>query len=364
MIIKNLNALGLYGGASLNSIELALIDSDGVDVHKILKTTVIPYPETLALDIRAVIGKRTLDYIELDNDEAVKRLKNNVSEFYVEAINHFRENEIIDIIGVDSLTIGCDAKNKCSYQIEDGNYLCNALKQRVITHFHKADLLTGGQSSPLMPAFVNAIGQNINKPALFIYVGTICSLIYLGQSGEMFAFDCAPGLAMLEDWTFKHAKMQTDYNGKSAALGKVHNQVKEALLRHKFLHQLPPKALDIMRFCDKKEHLEGLSLEDGAATATAFIAEAVFQSALDFLPKIPSDIYIVGEGIKNPTLCRMIKQNFAPREPQILPQWRTLGAASTAYNTVRRLYALPITFPTTTGAYEPMSGGEIYEKKD
>ena len=363
MIIKNISALGIYGGASLNSIELALIDSDGIDVYNVLKTVVIPYPESLALDIRAVISRRLSDYNELENDEDVRQLKSNVSDFYVEAVNHFSADAKVDVIGIDSLTIGCDIANKCSYQIEDGQRICEGLGCRIVTHFHKADLLTGGQASPLMPAFVDAIGQKLPKPALFVYIGAVCSLIYLGETGEMVAFDCAPGLAMIEDWTFRHAKMQTDYNGKLAALGKVQQQILEVLLRHKFLHQLPPKALDIMRFSDKKEHLEGLSLEDGAATATAFIADAIYQAALDFLPKIPADIYVVGEGIKNPTLCRFLKQNFAPREINILPQWRTLGAAATAFNAVRRLYALPLTFPTTTGTNEPMSGGEIYEKK-
>lgn len=37
MIIKNIHALGLYGGASLNAVEMALIDSDGVDVYDVLK---------------------------------------------------------------------------------------------------------------------------------------------------------------------------------------------------------------------------------------------------------------------------------------------------------------------------------------
>ncbi|MBR1903707.1 MAG: anhydro-N-acetylmuramic acid kinase, partial [Alphaproteobacteria bacterium] len=190
----------------------------------------------------------------------------------------------------------------------------------------------------------------------------VCSLIYFGSSGEIMAFDCAPCIAMIEDWTFKHANMQTDYNGKLAATGKVHPQIVEALLKHKFLAKNPPKSLDIMIFSDKKEHLEGLSLEDGTATATAFIAEAVFQAALDFLPKIPHNIYIAGEGCKNPTLRRFLKQNFAPRDLQVLPFAEATGAMATALNAVRRLYSLPITFPTTTGISEPMTGGEIYEK--
>ena len=362
MIIKNINALGIYGGASLNSVELALLNTDGVDLQNVLKTAVVPYPETLALDIRTVINRRQPDYKELENSREVQDLKDKISTFYAEIIPPFVSENNVDIIGIDSLTIGYDAANHCSYQIENGRQICELLGYKTVTHFHKADLLSGGQASPLSPAFFNALGQKLEKPVLFVDVGTVSSLIYLGSTGELIAFDCAPGMAMIEDWTFKHANMQTDYNGKSAAIGTVHRQVVEALLRHKFLHRTPPKSLDIMSFSEKKEHLEGLSLEDGAASATAFIAEAIFQAALDFLPKIPHDIYLTGSGVKNPTLRRFLKQNFAPRDIKTLPDLLTVGAAATAFNAVRRLYSLPITFPTTTGTYEPMTGGEIYEK--
>lgn len=362
MIIKNINALGVYGGASLNSVELALINTDGVDLHHVIKTAVVPYTETLAQDIRSVINKRLLDYKELETSSEVQRLKDKVSTFYAEIIPPFVAENAVDVVGVDSLTIGYDAANRCSYQIESGRQICEMLGYKTVTHFHKADLLSGGQASPLLPAFFNALGQKMEKPVLFVDVGTVSSLIYLGTSGELVAFDCAPGLAMIEDWTFKHANMQTDYNGKLAATGTVHKQIVDALLKHKFLQRIPPKSLDIMSFSEKKEHLEGLSLEDGAATASAFIAEAIFQAALDFLPKIPHDIYLTGSVVKNPTLRRFLKQNFAPRELQTLPDLLTVGAAATAFNAVRRLYSLPITFPTTTGAYEPMTGGEIYEK--
>ena len=362
MIIKSINALGIYGGASLNSVELALLNTDGVDLQNVIKTGVVTYPDSLAQDIRTVINRRQLDYKELENSIEVQNLKNKISQFYAEIIPPFVAENAVDVIGVDSLTIGCDAQNHCSYQIENGRQICDLLGYKTVTHFHKADLLSGGQASPLSPAFFNAIGQKFEKPVLFINIGTVSSLIYLGTSGELIAFDCAPGVAMIEDWTFKHANMQTDYNGKLAATGKVHKQIVDALLKHKFLQLIPPKSLDIMSFSEKKEHLEGLTLEDGAATATAFIAEAVFQAALDFLPKIPHDIYLTGAGVKNPTLRRFLKQNFAPRELQTLPDLLTTGAAATAFNAVRRLYSLPITFPTTTGAYEPMTGGEIYEK--
>lgn len=368
MIIKSLTSLGLYGGASLNSIELALLVSDGLDVQKLIKSTTVLYPEDLALDLRKLIARRNWSFDELEESSEVQKVREDISDFYCESIADFCGAEKPDCIGVDGLTVFNDPKNKCSYQLEDGHKIVAKLKQSVVTHFRKADLLSGGQASPLSPAFFNFIGQTLPKPLLFIDVEAVCSIIYIGESGEITAFDCSPGTAMIEDWTFRHANMQTDYNGKLAALGNIHQQVVNSLLKHKTLQKVPPKSLDILEFADKKEHLEGLSLEDGAATAANFIAEAIYQSALNFLSAIPQNIFIGGEGIKNPTLLRYIKQNFAPRKvvnlTEINPKLTTIGAQIAAFNAVRRIYGLPITYPNTTGAYEPMTGGEIYEYRN
>ena len=365
MVIKSLTALGLYGGASLNSVETALLVSDGLDIQKLIKAATIPYPDELSLKIRNLLTKRGWTFEDLENNGEVQQVREKISRFYTECINDFCADIKPDCIGVDGLTVFSDPQNRCSYQLEDGHIISSLLQRQVITHFHKADLLSGGQASPLTAAFFNFIGQTIQKPVLFIDVETVCSLVYIDETGKITAFDCAPGTAMIEDWTFRHANMQTDYNGKLAALGSVHTQVVNSLLKHRILKKMPPKSLDIMQFSDKKEHLEGLSLEDGAATAANFIAEAVYQAALDFLPAIPRQIYVCGEGTKNPTLLRLIKQNFAPRRvfnlTEINPRLTAIGAQATAFNAVRRIYALPITYPNTTGACEPITGGEIYE---
>ena len=213
-MIKNMTVLGVFGGASLNSVELALVKTDGIDINEIIKTAVVPYPEPLAMEIRSVIGRRICDLSFLQENKQIQQLQQEMTDFYLEAVNDFCSAEEFDEIGVDSLTICNDPADKCSYQLEQGHELSRKLGRRVVTHFHKADLLSGGQASPLTPAFFNAIGQNIERPALFIDLETVSSLVYLGVSGELLAFDCAPGLAMIEDWTFRHANMQTDYNGR------------------------------------------------------------------------------------------------------------------------------------------------------
>ena len=156
----------------------------------------------------------------------------------------------------------------------------------------------------------------------------------------MIAFDCGPGNAAINDWVMKHGGMHMDYNGKLAITGKVNEQIVASMMRHKFFAQYPPKAADRTIFNEKLEHLEGLSLEDGAATATAFIAEAVAYSLLLYLPEIPGKLIVCGGGAKNPTLVRFLRQRLpdigistAAEEGltsmrwkrRLLPIWRCAG---------------------------------------
>lgn len=365
MTIKHIKSFGIFGGASLNCVETALLETDGLDIFKVSGTSQIFYPENLANDIRSIIGRRDLSLDDMRNDAKVMRIEKNITEFYAEIITNVADDEQIDVVGVDGLTVLNKPEDRCSYQIEKGLDLRKLIKPKVVTHFHKADLLAGGQSSPLSPAFYNAVTQHLPKPILIIDVEAVSSLIHISETGWMTAFDCAPGVAMIEDWTYRHANMQTDYNGKMAAVGNVHTQIVDKMLNHKVLRKSPPKSLDIMCFADKKEHLEGLSLEDGAATATSFIAKAIYKAAREFLPDVPDKIILAGDVAKNPTLRRQIKHEFLPLKIEnlrdIYVDDKAVGAQITAFNAVRRLNNMHITYPSTTGAYEPLSGGEIYD---
>ena len=181
----------------------------------------------------------------------------------------------------------------------------------------------------------------------------------------MIAFDCGPGNAAINDWVMKHGGMHMDYNGKLAITGKVNEQIVASMMRHKFFAQYPPKAADRTIFNEKLEHLEGLSLEDGAATATAFIAEAVAYSLLLYLPEIPGKLIVCGGGAKNPTLVRFLRQRLPDIGISTAAEEgfdvNALEAQAFAYLAVRRLYHLPATFPSTTGVAEPMVCGQVSE---
>ena len=96
------------------------------------------------------------------------------------------------------------------------------------------------------------------------------------------------------------------------------------------------------------------------------ISQAIKNAVNNFLPEHPTHIYICGEGEKNPSLVRFLKHDFADYQiscfSDCYTEYQNSGAINVAFNTARRIYALPITFPTTTGVEAPMMGGEIYDE--
>lgn len=107
--------------------------------------------------------------------------------------------------------------------------------------------------------------------------------------------------------------------------------------------------------------MAGLSLEDGAATLTAFAAEAV-ALGLRTLPRQPAELIVCGGGRHNPALMAAIGERLAVRvRPAEAVGWRgdAIEAEAFAYLAARAAAGLPISFPTTTGVAKAMTGGRL-----
>ena len=72
---------------------------------------------------------------------------------------------------------------------------------------------------------------------------------------------------------------------------------------------------------------------------------------------------MAGGGARNPTLMRMLAERLSPATVETADAvgWssQSLEAQAFAYLAVRTLNDMPITFPTTTGAPQPMGGGVL-----
>ena len=120
-----------------------------------------------------------------------------------------------------------------------------------------------------------------------------------------------------------------------------------------------PKSLD--RFDFLSSMADGLGVEDGAATLTAFTTSAVGR-ALDLLPRRPERLVVCGGGRRNPTIMRMLRERAGVEAvPAEAVGWRgdAIEAECFAFLAVRVLRGLPISFPTTTGAPPPLTGSVL-----
>lgn len=366
MIIKGLNCLGLMGTSTFGGVELSLIRTDGLDILDRKMSRIVPYPDEMKERIRSVLGlKRDID----DNEQKLQTVDMEVSDFYVQLIREFAADcgETIDLVGVEGITILHNPNIPYTYQLGNGRYIAQKTGIKTVTHFRNADICSGGQGTPISSVYFNAVSTDEIKPIAYVNISGKTSITWIGSFGELIGFDCGAGDNFINNWTAKHANMDNDYNGRLAITGKVHEKIVNTLMHHKFFAKFPPKSAYTGIFADKAEHLEGLSLEDGAATASAFVAEAICYSVCLYLPELPKKIVICGKGSKNPTLIRFIRQRI-PSIEVVTSQEEgisadTVNAEVNAFLSARTFYSLPITFPSTTGVPEPMCGGEFYEAK-
>jgi len=365
--IKKIHALGLMSGTSLDGVDVASITTDGIDVYDFGKAYTVPYNDRLRESIREILG------LKPDNEENTQRIgkvEEELTKFHADVVNEYTNNyqNDIDIIGFHGHTIHHEPHNHYTHQIGNGQLLANLCNKNVIGNFRKADILSGGQGAPLVPIYHCALSNSFNKPLAILNIGGVANITWIGRNGELLAFDTGPGNAPINDWILKHSGEHMDYNGKLAALGKIDGKVLASLMRHKYFAVYPPKSIDRNIFNEKLEHLEGLSLEDGAATATAFTAEAVAYSCAMYLPEQPETLIVCGGGANNPTMLRFLRQRMD--QVNVITakeaEWDSdaLEAQAFAFLAVRRLYGLPATYPTTTGAPEPIICGEFFKPQN
>ncbi len=124
-------------------------------------------------------------------------------------------------------------------------------------------------------------------------------------------------------------------------------------LEHPFFALPPPKSLDRNDFASLT--LREMPPADGAATLTAFTAEAIAR-IVPLLPKAPRSWIVAGGGARNLTMLRMLRERLAPATIEAAD---TLGwsadaieAQSFGFSAARGLKGLPL-----PGA--PMRGGVI-----
>lgn len=360
---KIMRALGLMSGTSLDGIDVAYIETDGESrVHRGHARTFDYSSEMRRMLVNALAEAKSLSQRD-ERPAALVAAELALTESNAAAVLDFlRLHAIaasaIDVIGFHGQTVLHRPDAGMTVQLGLGKLLADMTGCPVVYDLRAGDVAAGGQGAPLVPVYHRALTSALpDRPLAIVNIGGVANVTWIGADGRMIAFDTGPGNALLDDWMTKTSGVARDENGFTSARGRVADDVVRFYLSHSFFAEPPPKSLDRNAFF--WDLVEGLSVEDGAATLAAFTAGAIAK-AREHLPQEPALWIICGGGRRNKTimsqLAGLVQNAVVPAEAVGL-DGDSVEAEAWAYLAVRSLKGLPITFPGTTGVASPMTGG-------
>jgi len=369
-----MRAIGLMSGTSMDGIDIAVIETDGETVSWFGPSTIelygAPHERLLRAAMEAAPAMRTRD----ERPGVIREAEAAVTALHASAVNTFLQiNGIdrgtVDIVGFHGQTILHRPAERLTVQLGDGAALAREIGLPVVYDLRAADVEAGGQGAPLVPVYHRALVRTLDNPhpVAVLNLGGVANITFIDGDGDPIACDTGPANALIDDFMRERTGATRDEDGAAAGRGRVDEVAIAKLLTHPFFAQPCPKSLDRNDFrAWVAEHagLKEKSTEDGAATLTMLTAASVARVVAQ-LPRAPKSWIAVGGGASNPMLMRMLAEQLAPAVVETGRQvgWSeaALEAQAFAFLAVRSLKGLPLTFPSSTGAHKPMTGGVLVE---
>ncbi|MEO0911521.1 MAG: anhydro-N-acetylmuramic acid kinase [Pseudomonadota bacterium] len=357
--MRPLWALGLMSGTSLDGIDAAMVQTDGVRIFAFGESRFRPYQQDEHALLRRALGAMP-DAPGLSEVTACVDMCHSV----------VAEGFSPDVVGYHGQTLSHDPSAFHTFQVGDGTALSESLGRTVVWDFRTADVLSGGEGAPLVPVFHFAAAKmaELEGYVAILNIGGVANVTWLDAGAEvadspdaLLAFDTGPGNALINDFMAARRDMGMDRDGALAAEGVPDEGIVARLLTHPYFTKPPPKSLDRDAFRHALDALRPLSDADGAATLTALTAASIAASTRH-MPHPPDRWLITGGGRQNATLMRMIAAHTnTPVDPveAVGLDGDMLEAQAFGYLAVRVLRGLPTSLPGTTGARLAVCGGRV-----
>lgn len=376
---KPIWALGLMSGTSMDGVDAAMLLTDGETISEFGYSAFSPYSEGDAPALQAVAADwqkyrpPTGDVLKAELAQAEADVARSHANAIVNATTgpaHWHDPVMPQVVGFHGQTVAHAPDEGWTWQLGDGDALSRILNRPVVWDFRTEDVGAGGEGAPLAPFYHFALAKHIGaaEPLAFLNIGGVANLTWVDpmrdtpeEDGALLAFDTGPGNAMVNDWMKSQTGAAYDANGVAAAGGLVHGDRLVSNSGSDYLSRPGPKSLDRNDFHGVLRTMEGLSVDDGAATLTAFTADCVAASVAH-MPSAPARWLVCGGGRLNKTMMAMLSERLeAPVEPveAVGLDGDMLEAQAFAYLAVRVLRGLPTSAPSTTGCKVPICGGRI-----
>ena len=366
-----MRVLGFMTGTSLDAVDMAVVETDGEDILHLGPAG----EKKLDPAVRALLEAAIRDALRLKAGDPTPAsfapaAAAVAAEHIAAGAAFMAEHAILpgdlDLIGLQGQTVlhappGPDRPEGRTIQLIDADAVAQGLGLPTVYDLRSDDVAAGGQGAPLAPVYHAALVRysNLHTPTAVLNLGGVANVTLVRSDGELEAFDTGPANGMIDLLVQERTDRRFDEDGALARAGHVHDRVLAAYLNHPYFAIRGPKSLD--RFDFSLDRVGPLSLPDAAATLTAFAAEAVSRG-LRACSEIPLRLVVCGGGRRNPALMGAIRERV--QLPVLTAEdvdWRgdSIEAEAFAFLGARSMLALPISFPGTTGAPAPMTGGRI-----
>lgn len=366
-----MRVLGFMTGTSLDAVDMAVVETDGEEILHLGPAG----EKKLDPEVRALLEAAIRDALRLREGDptpaSFSAAAAAVAREHIAAAEGFmRDYRLLpadlDMIGLQGQTVlhappGPDRPAGRTIQLIDAGTVAATLGVPVVYDLRQDDIAAGGQGAPLAPVYHAALVRysNLHTPTAVLNLGGVANLTLVRSDGELEAFDTGPGVGMIDLLVQDRTDRRCDEDGKLARAGQVNERAFNHYLSDPYFQRRGPKSLD--RFDFRLDRVVALSLEDAAATLTAFAAEAAWLG-LQACSEVPLRLVVTGGGRQNPALMDEIRTRCSlPVLTAEEADWRgdSIEAEAFAFLAARAAYGLPISFPGTTGVPRPMTGGRV-----
>jgi anhydro-N-acetylmuramic acid kinase len=366
-------AIGLMSGTSMDGIDVAMLRTDGINSVEVGPSFFAPYDTAFRRRLEASL--ETAKKIERREERPgeLAELEREITLRHARAVAAFLASDAgkwgrPEIVGFHGQTILHRPHLGLTVQLGDGALLAGKLGIPVVYDMRANDMRHGGQGAPLVPAYHGALAGSLpgrfsrRYPVVFVNIGGISNITYVPATGDPIAFDTGPGNTLIDQWVSREGGVPYDSGGAIANEGGIVAKVVARYMAAPFFARSGPKSLDRNDFT--LEAAAGLELSDGARTLAAVSAEAILK-AVEHVPEAPKLWIVCGGGRKNPHIVGDLRKGAEKTGAEVIVaedaglNGDATEAEAWAFLAVRSMKGLPLTFPTTTGCREAVSGGVL-----
>lgn len=366
-----MRAIGLMSGTSMDGIDVAMIETDGLNIVRRGPSLELPYDGAFRRKLAQALEDAKSIVKREERPGNLAAVEAELTERHANAVRQFLAGNEIDAasitaIGFHGQTVLHRPERSLTVQIGDGQKLADLTGIPVVYDLRANDMAHGGQGAPLVPVYHQALAEGVEGEVAFVNIGGISNVTFVGAGHNPVAFDCGPGNALIDQWVQQNAGIPFDDGGRIASEGAVNEEMAARCLAMPFFAKRPPKSLDRNDFSPNL--VSGLELSDGARTLAAITARSIFASA-DHAPEKPNTWIICGGGRKNRIIVNHLAFIAEKKNQRVILAEEagfdggSMEAEAWAYLAVRSLKGLPITFPQTTGVKVPVTGGVLVKPR-